>query len=887
MGLSIMNRNLLLSLLCCLVLTACTKITTEKDVVQATLSNGLRVVVVKSRIAPVASIYVNYLVGSNESPVNFSGTAHAVEHMTFRGSPGLSGDQINAILTGLGGESNAFTSHNVTQYVSTVPTSDLRIMLQLEAVRMRGAFIAEDQWQIERGAINQEVAASSSSTASDLLEIIYKKLFAGSLYSKDPLGTADSYNKTSSAMLRQFYQTWYTPNNAVLVISGDIDPGKTVAMVRELFGDIPARQIPQRTSSKLQPLVAEELKVRSNESYDFLMVMYRLPGIRDKDYAAGQVLAATLASQRGKLSDLIKNGDVLTATFDSFAFPGVATGYAMAAVLAGQDLRAKVTMLKNVVEEYKKSGVPPDLVEAVKLRALYDAESERNSIPALASSWSEALVAGFSTPDEERNAIQKVTVSDVNRVARTWLNNDSAITVMMPAAKSGTSEVRNMKFKRTSESFLPKKITPVALPAWAGPVNRLPTEGNRIAPSADIRLSNGLRLIVVQTDSKLITMSGIVKNQPDLQTPHGKDGVSELLEEMMSRGGSTRMPRQQFQAALDRIGAATKLGTSFYISTDEKQFEQGVSLLADALLHPELSEKEFKTIRNQYAELLTSLDKGYDWVTTYAYLKSLYPPHYPVMRRETPETLKRLTLQDVKKYHADVIRPDLTTAVVTGDITPSKAKSILERYFGSWQAQGTKPDVDLPPVPDNKPLSIHVPDSDSDQVSVILAHTCSLNRSHPDYYPFLVGLHILSGSSSSRLYQHVREQRGLVYDIGATIDVGNNCSIFRVTYGTDPKNVANVRRLIEQDIADMQKRPVSQAELEQAKRHLLRSNAMMGTSYDTIASLLLSLAEADLPLDQISRTGVLVGNVTAQQVQAAFHKWIRLNGLSQVTQGGV
>ena len=134
------------------LLSACSGIVPDKNVVRSTLGNGLRVVIVRNTTAPVVTVQMNYLAGSNESTTGFPGTAHALEHMMFRGSPGLSGDQINAILTGDGGESNAFTSQTDTRYISTVPASDLEPMLRLEALRMRGIDCDERQWELERSA---------------------------------------------------------------------------------------------------------------------------------------------------------------------------------------------------------------------------------------------------------------------------------------------------------------------------------------------------------------------------------------------------------------------------------------------------------------------------------------------------------------------------------------------------------------------------------------------------------------------------------------------------------------------------------------------------------------------------------------------------------------
>ena len=221
------------------VLTAAPK--PVEDVSRATLDNGLRVVIVRSPLAPVVTTVVNYLVGSNESPQGFPGTAHALEHMMFRGSPELSADQLANIAAAMGGDFNAETQQTVTRYFFTVPKQDLDVALHIESIRMRDLLATDALWDHERGAIEQEVAGD----LSDPEDVFYTKLlsaiFRGTPYEHDALGTRPSFDATTGAMLKKFHDTWYAPNNAILVIAGDVDPAATIATVKDLFGAIPAK----------------------------------------------------------------------------------------------------------------------------------------------------------------------------------------------------------------------------------------------------------------------------------------------------------------------------------------------------------------------------------------------------------------------------------------------------------------------------------------------------------------------------------------------------------------------------------------------------------------------------------------------------------------------
>src|SRR5712671_5733483 len=223
-------------------------------VLRATLPNGLRVILVRNTLAPVVATSVNYLVGSNDTPNGFPGTAHALEHMMFRGSPGLTADQLANIGSVMGGNFNANTRENLTQYLFTVPSEDLDVALHIEATRMQGLTLAQKDWEQERGAISQEVAQDLSSPNYILFAKLREIMFAGTPYEHDALGTRPSFEKTTSAALKQFYGKWYAPNNAILVVVGNLDPQVTLAKVRTLFGSIPRKALGDHPAINPKPI---------------------------------------------------------------------------------------------------------------------------------------------------------------------------------------------------------------------------------------------------------------------------------------------------------------------------------------------------------------------------------------------------------------------------------------------------------------------------------------------------------------------------------------------------------------------------------------------------------------------------------------------------------
>jgi zinc protease len=297
---------------------------------RATLANGLRVIIVRNTLAPVVATSVNYLVGADETPAGFPGMAHAQEHMMFRGSPGLSADQLANISHTMGGSFNADTQQTVTQYYFTVPSEDLDVALNIEALRMRDVLDRAADWDHERGAIDQEVAQDLSNPQYTLFTTLRSALFSGTPYAHDGLGSRPSFARTSAAMLKAFHDRWYAPNNAILVVVGDLDPGATLARITELFGPIKSRPLPARASEhfRLQPVRAQSLELATDLPYGMQVTALRMPGLDSPDYPALEVLADVLSSQRGALYELVPQGKALAASFSFDPLPHAAIGSA-------------------------------------------------------------------------------------------------------------------------------------------------------------------------------------------------------------------------------------------------------------------------------------------------------------------------------------------------------------------------------------------------------------------------------------------------------------------------------------------------------------------------------------------------------------------------------
>jgi zinc protease len=849
------------------------------------LENGLRVVIVRDTLAPVVTTVMNYEVGSNEAPEGFPGTAHAQEHMMFRGNPGVSADQLADIAAAMGGNFNADTQQNVTQYFFTVPAEDLDVALHVEAVRMSGTLDTDDLWNEERPAIEQEVAQDLSNPQYVFYTQMLEAMFQGTPYAHDALGSRPSFDKTTGQMLHHFYDTWYAPNDAIFVIAGDVQPERVLTEVKTLFGPIPQKPLPARPRVNLETVQSKALALPTDLPYGLAVVSFRLPGSNSPDYAATQLLGDVLSSQRGSLYALVPEGKALYAGFQLSTLPEASLGYALAVYPKGGNGDELIQEIKKILADDMKNGLPADLIEASRRHEIVDAEFQRNSVAGLAMEWSDAVaIEGRQSPDDDVQAIAKASAADVSRVAGQYLKFNEAITAVLTPQAAG-KPISSSTFGG-QESLASTQTHEVALPEWAAEaLSRLAVPESSVRPVVT-SLPNGLKLIVQpESVSDTVSVWGQIKNNASIEAPQGKEGVGSLLNGLFEYG-TTTLDRLAFQKALDDIGAEESAGTAFSVQVLPSKFDQAVQLLAANELNPALPENAFKILQQQLARTMAGQLESPDFLTHQAVNSALFPKDDPSLRHATPATVESLTLQDVRDYYQWTYRPDLAAIVVIGNIAPDEAKAVITKYFAGWKAEGAKPETDMPTAPANKPATTAVPNASRVQDEVTLAETLGMNRFNPDYYALELGNHVLGGGFyATRYYRDLREKGGLVYSISSSFNVGRTRGVYEVRYGCDPPNVAKAHSIVARDLKDMQTAPPTEHELAQAKALLLREIPLSESSVDTIAGGMLSRVIIGLPLDEPIQAARRYVALTPEDVRAAFAKWVRPDDLIQITQG--
>ena len=841
---------------------------------QATLTNGLRVILVPNRLAPVATVVMEYGVGANDDTL--PGIAHATEHMLFRGTNDVSAAQFSEIATRMGADYNAETANEYTIYYFKLPASYVDVAIHLESDRMNGASIRPDAWKTERKAIEQEISAQESVPGYKVALKLRQLMFGDSIFARASGGTIPSFEKMTAGDIATFYRTWYRPNNATLIVAGDIDTAKTLDRIRAAFDPLPSAALPVRAPLTVPAMAATTLQDKVDLPVSFSALLYRSPGTRDPDYNESQILSRVFNNDRGPIAELTTTGKILGGFDLSSAFPEVGVSAFLAIPTAAGTPAQTVTLLDGIVSNYATNGVPHDLIVSAQTRLLSEQAYSSASISGVAFDWAQAIANGQRSPSEGYESLAKVTDVDVNRLMRAYFGPQHQITAILTANPSVTASHVDKGSGVENVGYTPEREEP--LPAWAVAALDAPL----VAPHGDaddlrFELPNGLTVAVRrETTSPTVILSGEIETSPALYEPKGREGVAQLTESLLP-WGTTTYDRKQYSAQIDDIAANVSLGTSFALTVRSKDLDRGVQLLSEAMLRPSFPDSGFGVDKNELMQAIAINSKLPSQQASRAEAQALYAPGDPRRREASVASVARIAPGDVRKWYAFAYRPDLTTIAVVGDVTPADAKAIVTKYFGGWKATGKTPNFRFPPLaahPSGETITVKSPTNTQSQVT--LKQIIPLRHWDGDYVPLLLANTILSGEGTgSLLFRELRTRDGYVYDVDSDLSVERSGATFSISFASKPRDVDRAQAAAVAVLEHMQKVPFPDVELQRAKALLLALRILPLDSYAGVADHVLANAQDDTPAAVTDAFWKAIVNTTPEQVRAAVQRKLR------------
>jgi len=857
----------------------------DAGIFTTTLRNGLRVVVVEDRSVPVVQTSMWYGFGSLYETPGKTGLAHALEHMLFRGTPEISAGGLDDITARLGAEMNGETSYDYTQFYFEMPADKLDVALYVEADRMQHASLRAADWAIERNAVLNELDGDASSPFFNLLARVRAAAFPGQPAGRTPLGSRDDVARATVAEIQAYYREWYAPNNATLVVAGDVSHATVFAKAERYFGAAPSKKLPARSDANPVPSSGKSVEAEFPFPFEILDLAYSVPGDTQRGEPAVSALATLIENQRSPFYRALVESNVALA-IETNADTQLRGGLLHVFIILnpGRTASAAQTAFQTTLDAALQNGFDPGLVVAAKRLTIADRLYTADSIDGIGSlaGYTYGIVGEKIASEDERLAA--LTGDDLVATARRYLSKPTVVGHLTPneSPPHGNSQKSSAEASDDFSKRIPNG--PIVQPAWIAQAIRTPTTAHSALSPVEFTLSNGLRVLVqTKTDRPTFVLRGRIASSPAFE-PLGKEGIGRLASAVADYG-SARYPFEQRRKDTDEIGALVTTGQSFSAQGVASDFDQIVAILADGEAHPTFADPWFDIERSQLANSLQSEANIAGVLIDRSYNRLLLATDDPTLRQPTAQSVSGIAREDLLSYAATYWRPDLTTIAIVGNVSPERVRSTLEATFGTWQATGARPDPHLMAMPPATSGHDYIGTA-SNQVYIRLGQP-ALSRSNGDYDTFLVLSQILGGSGAfeSRLWQELRQKRGLVYSVSSSLDADGDRGDFRIELSASPQRVVEAVTEVRRELTLLQKEPVSATELQEAKIRLV-SNALLDEASSTgQVKQLIEIASNGFPLDYYRTLNERFARITPADVQRVARTYLQPAKLVEVYSG--
>jgi zinc protease len=874
--------------------------TVTENVQKTVLENGLTVLTKEVHTAPVVTVQVWYKVGSRNEEMGLNGIAHQLEHMMFKGTNNRP-IQFGRLFSALGSDSNAFTSFDQTAYYGTVERDKLKALLVLEADRMQNALIDTEKLDSEKRVVISELQGYENSSEYRLNRAVMQAMYPKHPYGLPVGGNKIDVEKFTTQQVQKYYQNFYHPENAVVVIVGDFHTQSTLATVKEIFEKIPSIHQkhaenrakiaikPQNIESR-NPIILEEPGAAS-----LLKAVYPLPEITHPDVVALDVMDYILSEGRNSrlYRALIDSG--LASDVSASVTSLLEAGWYHIDVTASssQKLSRIDAVLQNAIAKLRQRGVTPEEVSRAKaqLEAAMILSNRDITNQAMQLGNDQIITGDYRFIDHYLSAIRQVTPQDVQRVANTYLQPKTlTMGYFQPTqAPINTKSSTKSNSTQTIENFSSGTVNSEEVKKYLPEVESNSDSATRTLPE-QITLANGMRVLLLSDRSTpTVTLSAYFKAGSEFD-PENKAGLASMVAESLMSGTKTKDVLTLAKALEDR-GAhldfeITREGVRAQGSSLTSDISVLLNTLADSVKNPNFPNKEVELTRQQaLSGLHQDLDDP-DEVARRTFVQSVYPKNHPLHILPTPATIKRVTRADIASFQAQHYRPDTTILALVGDFNFTQVRSLLETEFGNWKARGEAPVVHYPAVAMPESLiNINSVLPGKAQVITYMGNP-AINRQDPRYYSALVLNQILGGDTlSSRLGAEIRDRQGLTYGIYSNFLAGKNSGTFLIEMQTSPEDVnkaiASTRKLL----GEMHKTGVTKAEVETAKRTAISNYIVSLTSPEELTYRILMNEVYGLDDNELRAFTSKIKSVTLEQVNQAARELLNPDQIVVATAG--
>jgi zinc protease len=871
--------------------------TSVEGIYEYDLSNGLRVLLFPDPTKETITVNVTYLVGSRFENYGETGMAHLLEHLMFKGTPNH--PNVPDELTSHGCRPNGSTWTDRTNYFETFAASDdnLSWALALESDRMVNSYIAKKDLDSEMTVVRNEYESGENDPENILEERVMSTAYLWHNYGKSTIGARSDIENVPIERLQAFYHRWYQPDNAVLVVAGDFDAGKTLTKIQNTFGKIPrpTRTLPPEYT--VEPVQDGERSVTLRRVGDTqaIAVAYHIPAGSDPDFPPVQVLAFILGDEpSGRLYKALVEAKK-TATVNAYAYQFAQPSVLLtsARLLKDQSIDDALTTMIGINEGMAQNPPTAEEVSRAKDNMLRNWNQTMRQ-----SEWAAIRLSEWSALGDwrllflERDRLKAVTPEDVARVAQAYLKRSN----------------------RTSGTFVPtKEPDRAAIPPTPDVASLVKdykggeglsegenfdaSPGNIEAHLIRFTLPSGLKVVLLPKKTRGSTVNMAMSlNFGDEASLKGQAMAGRAVGEMLM-SGTKHHTRQQIEDAIAQMdahiqinGAAT--GTNASLETTKENLEPALRLVGEMLREPSFPADEFET-RRQEALAQVERTKGEPFQVASTALDRHVEPWPPDDVRYTPTpdemiaNINKVTLDDAKNFYAKFYGASAGQMAIAGDFDPAAVRTLVTELFGDWKSPTPYTRLTYT-YKDQGPLDQVLETPDKENAVFRAEMLLPLRDDDPDYPALVLGNFMTGGGFlNSRLAVRLRQKEGFSYGVRSMLHAGrwDKVAWFNAFAIHAPQNGDSLEVAFKEEIAKILDGGFTDQEVTDARSGYLQSEKVSLSSDRELVQRLVQREFQDRTLAWDAEQDKLISALTPDAIHTAMQKYISLDRMAMVRAG--
>ncbi|MDX1754172.1 MAG: pitrilysin family protein [Salinimicrobium sediminis] len=868
------------------------------------LENGLNVVLHQDDSDPIVSVAIQYGVGSNREKKGRTGFAHLFEHMLFQESENVEQDQFFKKIQDVGGTLNGGTWVDGTIYYEVVPKNALEMVMWLESDRM-GYFIntvTESAFANQQEVVqNEKRQRVDNNPYGHTNWVIDKNLFPdGHPYSWQVIGELEDLKSATVEDVKEFYDKFYGPNNATLVIAGDFNKEETKKLVEKYFGEIKRRK-------EVAPLEVQNVKLKETKRLyhednfatapQLNMVWPAVEQYTEDAYALDFLAQILSDGKEAPLYEVLVKEKELTSQPRAFNSADQIAGKfrIMVTANAGVDLDKVEAGINEAFDRFEKEGVTQKDIERIKAGLETDFYNGISSV--LGKSFQLAQYDVFTGDpgyiEQDIENIKAVTKEDVMRVYEKYIKEKPyVLTSFVPKGQLELIAENSEKAKVVEEEITENVETTVAEASEEKEIEKTPSKINRSTPPAvgqtpslnvpeswNVELENQLEVYgIEQTELPLVNFSLVIEGGHMLDDLTKKNGVANLMTDILMEGTANKTPAE-LEEAIDMLGANINMYTtneSIVIrgNTLKRNFEETMELVEEILLEPRWDEEEFGRIKTSTINSIKRNQANPNYIANQVYNELLYGANHPFAHPTsgTVASVEAITMQDLKDFYNNYFSPSVSRFHVVGDISRTEALDAIEALEEEWEAK----EVNIPEyevVTNRDKASLYFVDVPGAKQSVINIGYIALPRTSKDFFPAEVMNYKLGGSFSGNVNLILREEKGYTYGARSGFSGSKIPGTFTASSSVRTNATGESVGIFRDEIAKYRE-GIKPEDLEFTKNALIKSNALRFETQGSLLGMLQEMSAYDLPANYIEQEENIIRNMTLEQHKELAQKYL-------------